>query len=69
MSFTPASCSQMDEIELKPTKEGCQEVAFRFLGFIIFIHGIWLKREMRDNIKLYFSGILDIQVSTEKSLK
>ena len=47
----------------------CQEVAFRFLGFIIFIHGIWLKREMRDNIKLYFSGILDIQVSTVISLK
>ena len=69
MNITLANYSQMAKIDLKPTKEGCQEVAFKFIGFIIFIHGFWLKREMRDNIKLYFSGILNIQVATVISLK
>ena len=41
MNITPANYLQMGEIGLKPTKEGCQEVAFKFIGFITFIHGIW----------------------------
>ena len=53
MNITLANCLLMAEIDLKPTKEGCQEVALSLLVLLYLYMVMVKKRDARQHKTLF----------------